>query len=426
VLDRLLTLALLAAASLPAAGPAPQEPAALPPGPASDPDDPTLWPNRASRANSDRWILQHHDEIRRMRPRLLVLNFSNRLPPDQIEVQTRALIAAVAESSRYHGFEDESAPVFLQYEIFKIVDLRDPDRTDGNSAHSPIKPDAAEGINMDYGALFNARFAALYGVRDPEDPERCLSLKELVQRGFVHELWFFSCVDDRLRCLECVEQKPLYDEALRRVGDEFRQAGNGGDDDQPWIGRSLRINNINHERGIGCAMENLGHALEGMAHSGCIPYFQRYFHEFAGFDLDTRFGLPFDSFYPLWGESQGVEYPDPQTAVVKDGAREWRVDRYTAAGGNVHFPPNGRRHYDLDNEAPVLSTIEDWRIGSGPDGRDIAMPWTNGRFARYRELAPDCMGPWLVYWRQCIPGLGNRQRDDDGRPMKNWWVFLFY
>jgi hypothetical protein len=45
---------------------------------------------------------------------------------------------------------------------------------------------------------------------------------------------------------------------------------------------------------------------------------------------------------------------------------------------------------------------------------------------RYAELAPDCMGRWLVYWWQNMPGLNNRSKDDDGRPMKNWWVFWFY
>jgi hypothetical protein len=45
---------------------------------------------------------------------------------------------------------------------------------------------------------------------------------------------------------------------------------------------------------------------------------------------------------------------------------------------------------------------------------------------QYRDLAPDCMGRWVVYWRQNMPGLGNTALDDDGRPMKNWWPFLFY
>jgi hypothetical protein len=36
------------------------------------------------------------------------------------------------------------------------------------------------------------------------------------------------------------------------------------------------------------------------------------------------------------------------------------------------------------------------------------------------------MGPWVVYWRQNMPGLGNKCVDDSGKPMKNWWPFLFY
>ena len=38
----------------------------------------------------------------------------------------------------------------------------------------------------------------------------------------------------------------------------------------------------------------------------------------------------------------------------------------------------------------------------------------------------DCGGGWQVYWRQSFPGLGNQAIGADGRPMKNWWPFLFY
>ena len=40
-------------------------------------DDLTIWPNNVSRANSDPWIAEHHDSIRQIRPRVLVVNFSN-------------------------------------------------------------------------------------------------------------------------------------------------------------------------------------------------------------------------------------------------------------------------------------------------------------------------------------------------------------
>ena len=80
----------------------------------------------------------------------------------------------------------------------------------------------------------------------------------------------------------------------------------------------------------------------------------------------------------------------------------------------------------MSEENSGEKTIEDWRIGSGPGGKDVPRPWSNAAFAKYRDLAPDCTGAWLVYWRQNFPGLDNKQKDDTGRPMKNWWPFLFY
>jgi hypothetical protein len=44
----------------------------------------------------------------------------------------------------------------------------------------------------------------------------------------------------------------------------------------------------------------------------------------------------------------------------------------------------------------------------------------------YERKFPDCDGGWQTYMRQSIPGLGNRAFAEDGKPMKNWWPFLFY
>jgi hypothetical protein len=74
----------------------------------------------------------------------------------------------------------------------------------------------------------------------------------------------------------------------------------------------------------------------------------------------------------------------------------------------------------------VMSTIEGWRQGGGPGGKDIARPFSAATLDKYAPLCPDCMGKWLVYWRQNIPGLDNKSKDDSGKPMKNWWPFLFY
>ena len=86
---------------------------------------PVEWPNAVSRANSDPWIAEHHDEIRVMRPRILALNFVNAKSNDEMIADMETLIADIREGSRYHGYEDASAPAFLEYEIAYAVDLRD-------------------------------------------------------------------------------------------------------------------------------------------------------------------------------------------------------------------------------------------------------------------------------------------------------------
>jgi hypothetical protein len=137
--------------------------------------------------------------------------------------------------------------------------------------------------------------------------------------------------------------------------------------------------------------------------------------------------LPFDSLYALDYGSRPVEFSGDHTAIITvERSKPIMVSNYFAIGGNAHWPPNARGHYDMDNTNAVLSSIEDWRIGSGSDGHDVKKPWTNASFTKYRDLTPDCMGAWLVYWRQNFPGLDNRQKDDHGKAMKNWWPFLFY
>lgn len=400
------------------------------PGPWSDPADPARWPNRASRANGDRWLIEHHDALRSLRPRVLLLNFSNEHSREQLEQLAGQIMAALAEASRYHGYANPQAPVFLQYEVFKYVDLRDPDRQQGDSRRFPVKnPLRTSGFNTQYRKFFSEAFARHYGVPDPRDGRRLLRLDELIDGGYVHEVWFFvsgAPSKPHSGAYEVVEEKPQYDEHFARQGERWVQAGNGGDDDQPWTGRSVRIGCINASRGVGCFLESLSHGIEGMGTSGAIPYFSKYFRDYAGYNLREKFKLPFDTFYELDYGAPPLSYPDEKTLVVEFRGQRQRVENYLCAAGNAHIPPNGRGHYDLGNDRPVLSTIEDWRIGSGPGGRDLAKPFTNAAFRRYDAQAPDCMGSWLIYWRQNMPGLDNRQKDDAGKPMKNWWPFLFY
>src|SRR4051794_25779688 len=89
------------------------------------PGDRAVWPNAASKANSDEWLVRHHDQIRQMRPRLLVLNFVNGLTAEAARGKVDRLIAALRESSRYHGYQDPQALPFLEYQVEKLANLTD-------------------------------------------------------------------------------------------------------------------------------------------------------------------------------------------------------------------------------------------------------------------------------------------------------------
>lgn len=391
------------------------------------PPKPTLiWPNAQSRANSDPWLIANHDRITQMRPRVLVINFMNGLTPAEQQSRADRLIAALEESSRYHGYENPSAPPFLDYQIFKLIDLSDPTPPadpdpDGNSTKFPRQKDEGDSI-FRYDALFGKQFAAYYGVKAPDGHD--MTLSELVNAGKVHEVWFIANQGPHGAPYECVELKQRYDANFKKLPGKYVQAGNGGSKRQPWIGRSLKILFINGSRGPGCAMESLSHSLEWMATCGAIPYFEKCFMEYADFDLDKRYGLPFTKLYDR-GPTD-LSYPNAHTLAFTWKGERREVENYAPRGGSVHFMPSARKDYDLDNPQPVNSSIEHYRRHDGPDGRDLVEPWTNARFAQYRKLANDCQGPWLVYWRQNMPGLDNRSIDDQGRPMKNWWPFLFY
>jgi hypothetical protein len=355
-----------------------------------------IWPNEESAANSDPWLIANHDRITQMRPRVLAVNFVTGLSEAEARAKLDALCAALRESSRWQGYKNPDAPVFLDYQVTEIADFTEPrGGLDRNSARFPR---ARNGIGLDYAALYEL-----------------LGLRERVE---VNEVWLLADHTDHTWPWETVEVKCAYDSDLRPTGYR-RDAGNSGEHSAPWLGRSLRVLFVNFARGPGCAMESLGHSLERMFTCGALPSLEPYFREYAMLDLDRRYKIPFESLY-LKGEHP-VDYPTPTTLRYRAGWRRHTVEPYVVAGGNVHFMPNGRFDYDLDGAGPVLSTIETWRQPG-----EQALPWTPEVLDRYRALAGDCMGRWVVYWRQNLPGLGNTALDDDGRPIKNWWPYLFY
>ena len=123
-----------------------------------------IWPNQVSAANSDPWIAAHHDQIVEMQPRVLLLNFANGVDPSAAQNLATQHIDAFMEASRYHGYSDPDAPAFLQYQLAKIVDLRD-GSTAVNSATLPVSNG-----EVDYAQLDTPAFASLMGIEDPDNP----------------------------------------------------------------------------------------------------------------------------------------------------------------------------------------------------------------------------------------------------------------
>jgi len=396
--------------------------------------DLTIWPNCDSSGNSDPWLIANHDKIGKMKPRVLVVNFANDVDMDGVKDRTRRLVRAFAESTRYHGYSNPDAPPFIEFQVLKYIDMRDnpipADRGRKNSLKAPY--DAARDKSVDsgvcdYSAFYGEEFATLYGFENPKEKGKYLSLNDLINQGIVHELWFYWIHDEDGAPFETVEFKQYYDLKCQPIQGKHGWAGNGHSPKIPWTGRSFRITFINPHRGIGCAMENFGHAMEGMAHSDSIQYFRKYFYEYAEFDLDARLHLPGKSLYELCdGASPPVEYPSPTQMKLIFRGKEYKVENYIHRAGNVHFPPGARNHYDLSSPFTVKSTIENYRLRNGPGKSDKAEDFSKEKFRTWLEFCPDGTGPWLVFWRQNMPGLGNKCLDDDGLPMKNWWPFLFY
>lgn len=397
------------------------------------------WPNAESSANSDPWLVEHHAEIAEMRPRVLVLHFVNAKTMDEVAAQLAQVVEALAESSRYRGFEDPlDPPPFFRYQLAYLVDLRDvpppPGWTLRNSTLYPREDPPTGTWGFDYEQLFGEEFARLYGIPDPDDPSHFLDLCELVDRGLVHEVWVVADADvPDAGAAEILELKPYYDENRVRLDRPLnRCAGNGCFDPDDAIPahctRTVRIAFFNHTRGAGCFLESLSHGFEsiGAWNPGQIRYLSRYFIPWAAYDLDTRYGLSWESWYACPIGDDCLSYPTETSAAYDVEGVAGTLDPYDPVCGNVHWPPNARHHYDLDSPFVVQSTCLGWRRGEGPGGADLPRPFTSNVFRRYRRLAPDCMGEWLVWWRQNVPGPDSGLLDDHGDPMLSWWPFVYY
>jgi len=388
---------------------------------AGSPDASVLvWPNEVSTTNSDRWLVEHHDEVQRLEPRVLVVNFVAGRDAGELRSRIDTLVAAYAEGSRYHGMDEPQAPVFLQYRISHFADLAgQPTRTNDGGAFG-------------YDEFVRGQ-AFADKVAFPSDAGRALTMCELFERGLINEAWVIEPAADPAKLFETKTRGQRYDTNFNALPGRFdRCAGNGCMPDIA-CGVTVRLQEINPDRGPGCMVHAAGHAIEGQLQANTVPWFTTNASRFFMFDFRTRYGTTFPSFYvcPYSGERGCMERPaiDRARSLPDSGVS---FDLQTGVGcGNVHFAPHSRGHYDMEEPSAGvtgLATCRGYGLGAGDGGTDATelIDYSVYRTLNRNRAYSDCGGGWQIYLRQSMPGLGNRAKDTMGRPMKNWWPFLFY
>ena len=407
-----------------------------PGGPDGAVPDVPVWPNQDSAANSDPWLAEHHAEIGLLRPRILLLNFVNAKTNEQMVTEIDVLMNAFREGSRYHAYADPDARAMLEYQIAKAVDLRDASPpSDYPYRNSTLYPreDPQEGYwGFDYEQLWSPAFAERYGFRDPGDGH-FMDLCELIEAGEVHEVWIYGDADvPDVSAAEILELKPAYDQARQRIAGAMNPcAGNGCFDAEDvdslpsHCTRTIRIGWVNNTRGPGCYMESWGHGMESTGNGGLIPPFSERFREFGDFNLDTRFGTPFSSWYAC-SVADCLTFTGPTSLTYDTGPQSGSISDYVPACGNAHFAPNSRQHYDDQSPYTVTSTCEHFRMGDGPGGADATEPFSTDKFRPYDSIAGDCAGAWKVYWMQSMPGYESPALDPEGQPLLSFLPFVFY
>jgi len=382
----------------------------------------------------------HHAEVTDLQPRLLVLNFVNVSNATTVNTLINRIIAGFAEGSRPRGYSDAGATSRLRYTLAKpIVDLRNgfagnPAAPAGwpyqNSTLMPRENPVQGGWGFNYATLFSAAFAPYYGYEVPGSPGTYYTLCQLIESGQIHELWMLTSGDvPDVSMAEVLEHKQRYTATGNIIANSFdRCAGNGCyDTDVPRCARSVRIGVVNYNRGPGCYLHSQGHGMETLGRGGAVPPMLKWFAPFGGFDLNTRYGLPFSSLYGLsCSGTDCVSYPTTTSASFKHGTTTYTANPYEPVCGNVHFPPNARGHYDDVNTAQVLSSCQDFGRHSGAGGADAKTLVDRNTWSRYSSLAPDCSGAFLVWWMQNMPAPGSGQTYADGTPMPGIWPFMFY
>ena len=172
-----------------------------------------------------------------------------------------------------------------------------------------------------------------------------------------------------------------------------------------------------------------------------IPLLRKQAGRFLNWDLTTRVKAPFSNFYSACN-SNGTQLTDcivwDSQIAVRSGAsaaRSFNIPDMSAGCGNAHFYANTTGTVLVRRQHPdptVLSSCEHYGLHDGTGGKDLTTTYTNAMtdsLARGPAPAPsddDCGGHGTSYLYQSFPGSGTLSTNDDGTPMHNWWVYLFY
>jgi hypothetical protein len=375
--------------------------------------------------------VDNHDRIGQLQPRVLVIDLENTANGAALVDRH---IAALKESSSPHKYKDATAQPAVAYQLLKIVQ-------------------APKGGAVDYNSWNTQAFAdSNLQIKDPADPNGPnLTLCGLFEKGVINEVWCMASSDPK--CGETQESKQMYTntDPPTKVAGRFVSASNGASILSLGCKVTARITDFNSGRGTGCHQHAIGHGWERYMDANAVPLLRKQAARFLNWDLDTRVGAPFSNFYSACN-SNGTQLTDcmvwdSQIAMHSgaSAARAFTLADLSGGCGNAHFYPNTTGTYSYDANTPdpsVLSSCEHYGLHDGAAGKDQTSTFTNamtdmlyGRSpnpingacpATQPACSDDCGGHGTAYIYQNFPGPGTTAKNDDGTPMHNWWVYLFY
>jgi hypothetical protein len=385
----------------------------------------SVWPNDTSKANSDPWLSQNHDKITQLQPRVLVIDLEN---TSNAQTLVDKHIAALKEATSFHKYKDATAQPAVAYQLVKVAK-------------------ATKGGSINYTSWNSQSFAdSNLQIKDPADPNGPnLTLCGLFEKGVINEVWCMASSDPK--CGETQEAKQVYDANGAKVANKFVSASNGDDITGLHCKVTVRITDFNSGRGTGCHQHAMGHAWERYMDAGAVPALGKQAKRFLNWDMNTRLGAPFSSFYSACN-SNSQQLTNcivwDSNIHAKSGAtasKTFDIPDMSQGCGNAHFYPNTTGTYSYDANTPdpeVLSACENYGLHNGTGGKDLTTPFTNKMtdtlYGRSGGTCPanqpacddDCGGHGTTYLYQNFPGPGTLATNDDGTPMHNWWVYLFY